>query len=131
MSTIAAISTPFGRGGIAVIRISGENAINVAKKMFITGCGLDLSEVEGGRAVYGRIVSDGEQIDDGIATVFLAPRSFTGEDTVEICCHGGILMTQTVLSALLTAGARAAEPGEFTRRAFLNGKMGLDKNQEV
>ena len=131
MSTIAAISTPFGRGGIAVIRISGENAINVAKKMFITGCGLDLSEVEGGRAVYGRIVSDGEQIDDGIATVFLAPRSFTGEDTVEISCHGGILLTERVLKTAFDCGAVRAEPGEFTQRAFMNGKIDLSGAEAV
>ena len=81
-------------------------------------------------AVYGSIFAldaNGEQqtVDDGIATVFRAPASFTGEDTVEICCHGGVLLTQTVLTACITAGARAAEAGEFTRRAFLNGKMGL------
>ena len=131
MSTIAAISTPFGRGGIAVIRISGENALKVAEKMFITACGLDLSEVEGGRAVYGRIVSDGEQIDDGIATVFCAPRSFTGEDTVEISCHGGILLTERVLKTAFDCGALPAEPGEFTQRVFMNGKIDLSGAEAV
>ena len=129
LDTIAAISTPYGKGGIAVLRISGEEAISVAEKVFIPAGGKCLSEKESNKAVYGNIyeVSCGErrQIDDGIAVIFRAPRSFTGEDTVEISCHGGILVTQKVLSALLSAGARPALPGEFTKRAFINGKMTL------
>ena len=124
--TIAAVSTPRGKGGVAVIRISGADALSVGDRIFSK----KLSETESNRAVYGGIfmpLADGgrTRIDDGIATVYRAPASFTGEDTVEICCHGGVLLTQTVLTACLAAGARAAEAGEFTRRAFLNGKMGL------
>ena len=131
MSTIAAIGTPFGRGGIAIIRISGEKALEVAEKMFIPAYGCALSKTEGGKARYGRIVSDGETIDDGIATVFLAPKSFTGEDTVEISCHGGILLTERVLKTALDCGATMAEAGEFTQRAFLNGKLDLAEAEAV
>ena len=131
MSTIAAISTPFGRGGIAVIRISGENALNVAGKMFIPACGCDLREAKGGQALYGKIVSEGEFIDDGIATVFLAPKSFTGEDTVEISCHGGILLTERVLKTAFDNGAVQAQAGEFSQRAFLNGKISLSEAEAI
>lgn len=125
LDTIAAVSTPFGKGGIAVIRISGRDALNVASKIFKPAKPISLTEAEADRAYYGGIYLAGEQIDDGIAVCFKAPRSFTGEDTVEISCHGGILITQRVLIAALVAGARAAEAGEFTRRAFINGKMKL------
>ncbi len=131
MGTIAAISTPFGRGGIAVIRISGENALAVAKRMFIPARGCDLCALEGGRAVYGKIMKEGVQIDDGIAAVFRAPASFTGEDTVEISCHGGILLTQRVLESALLCGARQARAGEFSQRAFLNGKLSLSEAEAV
>lgn len=130
--TIAAISTPHGKGGVALIRISGDEALSVAQKIFSA----KLSQVEANTAVYGKIYMiqpNGEkcQIDDGIATVYRAPRSFTGEDTVEICCHGGVLITQTVLTACFAAGARQAEAGEFTRRAFVNGKLGLDSAEAL
>ena len=129
LDTIAAISTPYGKGGIAVLRVSGENAISVAEKIFIPVGDKSLSEKESNKAIYGNIYETScenpQQIDDGIAVVFRAPRSFTGEDTVEISCHGGILVTQKVLTALLCAGARLAIPGEFTKRAFINGKMTL------
>ena len=130
LDTIAAVSTPHGKGGVALLRVSGEDAIAVASRVFCPANGKPLSDAPARMALYGKILSpeeDGEwlPVDDGMATVFRAPASFTGEDTVEICCHGGILMTQTVLSALLAAGARPAGAGEFTRRAFLNGKMGL------
>ncbi len=129
LDTIAAISTPYGKGGLAVLRISGEDAISVAARVFEPKSGKSLSDAESAKAIYGNIfeTADGKksQIDDGLATVFRAPRSFTGEDTVEISCHGGILVTQKVLSALLTAGARPAMAGEFTKRAFINGKMTL------
>ena len=129
LDTIAAISTPFGKGGIAVIRISGADAISVAERVFMPMNRKPLSSIESNRAVYGTIYSskDGESvaIDDGIAVVFRAPASFTGEDTVEISCHGGMLLTQRVLESALVAGARLATAGEFTRRAFINGKMTL------
>ena len=128
--TIAAISTARGKGGVALLRISGTDAIAICEKVFVPKSGKPLSEYAPRTAVFGTIYAPDErgvwnEIDSGLATVFRAPASFTGEDTVEICCHGGILLSQTVLTACLAAGARAAEAGEFTRRAFLNGKMGL------
>ena len=133
--TIAAVSTPRGKGGIAVIRISGADAVDVAGRVFKPTCGKPLTDIESNRAVYGRIYEvgkyDGAPIDDGIANVFRAPRSFSGEDTVEISCHGGLLVTEAVLSAVLSAGARHAEAGEFTRRAFVNGKMGLSEAEAL
>ena len=129
--TIAAISTAFGRGGIAVIRISGEDAIGIAAKVFVPASGKGLEEISSGRAVYGKIYGGGRVIDDGMALVLRAPRSFTGEDTVEISCHGGVLITQKVLEAVLMAGAEAAGPGEFTKRAFISGKIGLTEAEAV
>ncbi len=125
IDTIAAISTPRGVGGIAVIRISGGDAVSVAGRVFFTASGKTLPEVGHSHACYGEIRYCGEVIDDGIATVFFGPRSFTGEDTVEISCHGGVLVTERVLAAVLASGARAALPGEFTRRAFVAGKLTL------
>lgn len=129
LDTIAAVSTPYGKGGIAVLRVSGSDTLAVAEKVFSPKCGKMLSELDRSRAIYGNIyeIKNGKkvQIDDGIAVFFRAPASFTGEDTVEISCHGGILVTQKVLTALLSAGARHAAPGEFTKRAFINGKMTL------
>ena len=128
--TIAAISTARGKGGVALLRISGPDAVSICEKMFLPKSGKKLSEYAPRTAIFGSIYAPDDrgewnEIDNGLATVFRAPASFMGEDTVEICCHGGILLTQTVLTACLAAGARAAEAGEFTRRAFLNGKMGL------
>ena len=123
--TIAAVSTPRGKGGVAVIRVSGAEAIALCDRVFRAGNGAALTDTESNRAVWGHIFDRSECIDDGIATVFRAPRSFTGEDTVEISCHGGILVTEAVLGTILAAGARPAEAGEFTRRAFVNGKLGL------
>ena len=128
--TIAAISTARGKGGVALLRISGPDAISICEKVFFPKSGKPLSQYAPRTAVFGSIYAPDDrgewnEIDNGLATVFRAPASFTGEDTVEICCHGGVLLTQTVLTACLAAGARAAEAGEFTRRAFLNGKMGL------
>ena len=129
--TIAAVSTPYGRGGISVIRISGDEAVNVAEKMFSTKCGKTLSETPSRYSVYGDIVDNGTVIDDGMAVVFRAPASYTGEDTVEISCHGGILLTEKVLSLCFASGAVPAEPGEFTQRAFINGKLDLSKAEAV
>ena len=134
--TIAAISTPPGKGGVALIRISGDEALGIADKMFHPKSGKKLSEIKSRTAVYGDIMAyepTGElvRIDDGIATVFRAPASYTGEDTVEICCHGGVLITREVLSAALAAGARMAEPGEYTRRAHISGKLGLSEAEAL
>lgn len=129
--TIAAVSTPYGRGGIAVIRISGDGAVSVAERIFSTGCGKPLSQLPARYSVYGDIHDNGEVIDDGMAVVFRAPASYTGEDTVEISCHGGILLTEKVLSLCFAAGAVPAEAGEFTQRAFINGKLDLSKAEAV
>ncbi len=129
--TIAAISTAYGKGGIAVIRISGDEAVAVAEKMFKPVSGRPLSDYGAKSAVYGRIYSRGKVIDDGVATIFRAPSSYTGEDTVELSCHGGIYMSSRVLSEALVSGARMAEAGEFTRRAFLSGKMTLTEAEAV
>ncbi|MBE6543197.1 MAG: tRNA uridine-5-carboxymethylaminomethyl(34) synthesis GTPase MnmE [Ruminococcaceae bacterium] len=129
--TIAAISTPFGRGGIAVIRISGVDAIEISSKVFKPRSNKSLTEIPHGRTVYGLIVFEEKTVDDGMASVFKAPNSFTGEDTVEISCHGGILITQKVLEAVLAAGASPAAAGEFTKRAFVSGKIKLTEAEAV
>lgn len=128
--TIAAVSTPRGKGGVALLRISGPDAVEIATEVFLPRGRKFLRDCESRRAVYGTILrrdtcGDTEEIDDGVAVIFRAPASYTGEDTVEITCHGGVLVTREVLAAILAAGARAATAGEFTRRAFLNGKMSL------
>lgn len=133
--TIAAISTPYGKGGVALLRVSGPQAVEIAERVFRPRNAKRLSDAPPRTALLGDILAPacegGEVIDEGLATVFFAPASFTGETTVEICCHGGILLTQTVLASLLSAGARAAESGEFTRRAFLNGKLGLSSAEAL
>lgn len=130
VSTVAAISTPHGKGGIAVLRVSGDRAIEISGKVFKPIKGV-LSDVPSNCAVYGEIYLDGEKIDDGLATVFRSPKSYTGEDTVEISCHGSEIGTQMVLSALLSAGAEPAGAGEFTKRAFLSGKITLSQAETV
>lgn len=134
--TIAAISTPYGKGGVAMIRISGADAFSVADSVFKPARGVPLSEIAVAQTVYGAIYepsadAKSTHIDDGMAVRFASPHSFTGEDTVEISCHGGILVTAKVLGACLSAGARQAEAGEFTRRAFINGKMALSEAESL
>jgi tRNA modification GTPase len=129
--TIAALSSPIGKGGVAVIRISGTEAISVAEKVFKCASGKTVSELKPNMMVYGSIIFEEKVIDDGLCVKFCAPKSFTGEDTVEINCHGGIYITQKVLSAVFAAGARPAEAGEFTRRAFVNGKMALSQAEAL
>ena len=130
-SVIAAISTPSGKGGVALIRISGEDAIEIASKVFIPKSKKPLSEIPARMQVYGDIIKAGEVIDDGMAALFRAPASYTGEDTVEISCHGGMLITERVLEAVLLAGATLAERGEFTQRAFINGKLSLTDAEAI
>lgn len=129
--TIAAIATPAAVGGISVIRISGPEAIAVAERVFVPVSGRPLSQMKGYTAAFGRILSGGDVLDEGIATVFRGPKSYTGEDVVELSCHGGILVTRKALRAVLEQGALLAEPGEFTRRAFLAGKMTLTQAEAV
>lgn len=126
--TIAAIATPLGEGGIAVIRVSGPEAVGISATVFR---GKDLNTVPSHTAHFGRIVKGDEVIDEVVATVFRGPRSYTGEDTVEISCHGGVLVTQRVLETVLGAGAVPARAGEFTERAFLNGKLDLAQAEAV
>lgn len=130
-TTVAAVSTPYGRGGIAVIRISGPDAVPIAEKLFVPGGSMRFSEMEPNRMVWGHIYYMEESIDDGMAVVFRAPHSYTGEDTVEISCHGGIYLTQKVLESVFLCGAQPAGPGEFTKRAFLNGKLGLSQAEAI
>lgn len=131
MQTIAAIATPHAAGGISVIRISGDRALEIAGAVFQSVSGKAPSMMEGYTCTYGRFY-DGEQtLDDGILTVFRAPRSYTGEDVVELSCHGGIYVTGQILDAVYRAGAVPAEPGEFTKRAFLAGKMTLTQAEAV
>lgn len=129
--TIAAISTPYGRGGVAVIRISGADAVDVAGRVFRPASGKALGDYPANSAVHGSILKAGRIIDDGICTLFRAPRSYTGEDVAELSCHGGILLTERVLESVFEAGARMAEPGEFTRRAFTAGKLSLSQAEAV
>lgn len=128
--TIAAISTPVGSGGIAVIRISGSEALKTADRVFKGK--RPLADVLTHTVHYGFAVNgSGERIDEVLATVMRAPNSFTREDVVEISTHGGSVASRRVLDALIRAGARMAEPGEFTKRAFLNGRIDLSQAEAV
>lgn len=133
--TVAAVSTPRGRGGIAVIRVSGSDTAAVISRVFRPMGSIDPASLPPRRACYGRIVtSDAEgerEIDRGIVTFYKGPASFTGEDMAEISCHGGVYVTRAVLSAVLSAGARMADAGEFTRRSFLAGKLTLTEAEAV
>lgn len=130
--TIAAIATPVAPGGIGIVRISGEKAIHTAQKIFVPSGNRMLSMLSGYQAVYGYAQTlEGDRIDEGIALVFRLPKSYTGEDVVEISCHGGLLIMENVLQQALRAGARIAEAGEFTKRAFLNGKLDLTAAESV
>jgi tRNA modification GTPase len=130
-TTIAAISTGNAPGGIGVIRISGDNAIEIAGKVFSAIDSSSLSDLKGYRAKFGNIICDGEKMDNAVALVFRAPKSYTGEDVVELSVHGGMLIVQKTLQAVLDAGAVPAGAGEFTKRAFLNGKMDLTQAESV
>lgn len=130
MSTISAIATPNAIGGISVIRISGESAISVANSIFKSV--KKPVSMEGYTCAYGRIYDDNNQlIDDVVLSVFKSPKSYTGEDVVEISCHGGKFVTKQILRLILSKGVRLAEAGEFTKRAFLNGKMDLNQAENV
>lgn len=128
--TIAAVSTPYGRGGISIIRISGDDAITVADKVFCGKSG-KLTAAANRTINYGHIAKGGKIIDEVLVSVMRAPHTFTAEDVVEINCHGGIYVTRAVLEAVLENGARPAEPGEFTKRAFINGRVDLTYAQSV
>ena len=139
MQTICAISTAYGAGGIAVIRVSGEQAISIVDSLFVGR--VSLRDAAPNTVHFGRIqreitnykshITNIEELDTVLCSVFRAPHSFTGEDTVEIACHGSLFIQQELLRWLIDAGCKAAEPGEFTRRAFLNGKMDLTQAEAV
>ncbi|GAB2024837.1 tRNA uridine-5-carboxymethylaminomethyl(34) synthesis GTPase MnmE [Lactovum odontotermitis] len=127
--TIAAISTPLGEGAISIVRLSGAEAVNIAAQVFRGGA--DLTQADSHTIHYGHIQDGEELIDEVMVSVFRAPKTFTREDIVEINSHGGIAVTQEILQLLLRSGARMAEPGEFTKRAFLNGRIDLAQAESV
>jgi tRNA modification GTPase len=131
--TIAAIATPLGEGGLAVIRISGPRVLQVADSIFVPIGKSSKKPSEGDTHTvhYGKIVRQAKTVDEVLLTVMRAPRTFTREDVVEISCHGGLLPAKMVLETVLENGARLAEPGEFTRRAFLNGRIDLTQAEAV
>lgn len=128
---IAGIATAQGQGGIGVIRVSGKGSIEIVEKLFKSVSGKKLKDLKGYSACFGKIFYKEEDIDDVIVLVFRNPHSYTGEDVVEISCHGGLYITQKILRLVIEEGARPAEPGEFTKRAFLNGKIDLIKAESV
>ena len=129
--TIAAISTAQGEGGVGVIRISGSDSAMIADRVFKNINSKKLVDMKGYTAAYGKIIYNNEELDEAVALVFKAPHSYTGEDVVELSCHGGVYITKQVLRAVLDAGAVPAEAGEFTKRAFLNGKIDLTEAEAV
>lgn len=131
LSSIAAISTPLGTGGVGIIRISGKNATEIADRIFVSVNGKKLSSSKGYRAYFGRIFDGETAVDEVVCLVFRAPHSYTGEDVVEINCHGGVVLLKKILRLVLQNGAQAAAPGEFTKRAFLNGKLDLSEAESV
>ncbi len=130
-TTIAAISTAQGEGGIGVIRISGDDALIIADKIFKSSNNKKITQMKGYTAAFGKVCENGEDIDETVALVFKAPHSYTGENVVELSCHGGVYITKRVLRAVLNAGAVPALAGEFTKRAFLNGKIDLTEAEAV
>ena len=131
--TIAAISTPLGEGGLAVVRLSGPQALTIAERVFtpVGKSSLPPTAAQTHTLHYGKIVMRGQPVDEVMLAVLRAPRTFTREDVVEISCHGGLLPAKLVLDAVLQNGARVAEPGEFTKRAFLNGRIDLAQAEAV
>lgn len=127
MDTIAAIATPLQEGAISIIRVSGEDAVDIVNSIFSR----DLTKVNSHQIVYGYIMENDSYVDEVLVSVFKAPKSFTMEDIVEINCHGGIYLTKKILSLVLAAGARLADRGEFTKRAFLNGRIDLTQAEAI
>lgn len=129
--TICAISTAAGNGAIAIIRLSGKNAISIVDQVFTAKTKKKLSDLDPYRTIFGEISIDNEIVDEVLVTVFRSPNSYTGEDSVEISCHGSVYIQQKILEILIHNGARMATPGEFTMRAFMNGKMDLSQAEAV
>ncbi len=131
MSTIVAISTASGIGGIGIIRMSGENTFNILDKIFIPKNKQNITEIKGYTIKYGKIVDNNKQIDEVLVSYFKAPKSYTTEDMCEISSHGGQVVMKQILEVCLKNGAEIAEPGEFTKRAFLNGRIDLSQAESV
>jgi len=133
--TISAISTPAGEGGISVIRISGSKSYEITEKIFSSNIKgnkkINISSLDSHTIHFGYLFDGGEMIDEVLVSIFKKPNSYTGEDTIEISSHGGVLVTQKILSLILKCGARYAEPGEFTKRAFLNKRLDLSQAEAV
>ncbi|MBX4267043.1 tRNA uridine-5-carboxymethylaminomethyl(34) synthesis GTPase MnmE [Clostridium estertheticum] len=130
--TIAAISTSIGEGGISIIRISGDKAINIVDSIFVGNNNRKLNDFKSYTMRYGHIIDkDGVRLDEVIISYMKGPKSFTAEDTIEINCHGGVVGTNRILQEVIRSGARIAEPGEFTKRAFLNGRIDLSQAEAV
>lgn len=131
--TIAAISTPAGHGGIGIVRLSGPDALKIADRIFISARKKKLARLKSHRIIYGHVADPRtkETVDEVLVSVMKAPDTYTKEDVVEINCHGGQVSVQRILELILNAGARLAEPGEFTRRAFLNGRIDLAQAEAV
>lgn len=132
-STIAAVATPLGEGGIGIVRLSGPQAVAIADQMFQRKDGKKLADLPTYTLRYGKVVDpkSGRKLDEALAVVMRAPHSYTAEDVVEIQCHGGVVVVREVLNLALELGARLAEPGEFTKRAFLNGRLDLSQAEAV
>ena len=130
--TIAAIATAMSASGIGIIRISGDDSMEIISKVYRSKGGKkQIKEAESHTIHYGFIYDNDTMIDEVLVMIMKGPRSYTGEDTVEIDCHGGVLAMKKVLEAVIHAGARPAEPGEFTKRAFLNGRIDLSQAESV
>lgn len=130
--TIAAISTSIGEGGISIIRVSGDKSINIVDSIFIGKNNRKLNDFKSYTMRYGHVIDkDGSRLDEVIISYMKGPKSFTAEDTIEINCHGGVVGTNRILQEIIRAGARIAEPGEFTKRAFLNGRIDLSQAEAV
>ena len=129
--TIAAISTGMTDSGIGIVRISGEDAVEIADRVFHMKSGKKLCDQQSHTIHYGYIADQEETVDEVLVMLMRGPRSFTAEDTVEINCHGGVFAMKKILELVIRAGARPAEPGEFTKRAFLNGRIDLSQAEAV
>ncbi|OOM11052.1 tRNA uridine-5-carboxymethylaminomethyl(34) synthesis GTPase MnmE [Clostridium saccharobutylicum] len=131
--TICAIATPIGEGGVAIVRISGEKALDIAGKIFLAKNKQDIKQMQTYTMRYGNVIDldNNEIVDDVILSYMKGPHSYTGENVVEVNCHGGVVATNRVLNQIVKAGARLAEPGEFTKRAFLNGRIDLSQAEAI
>lgn len=129
--TIAAISTAIGEAGIAIVRMSGDDSVNIIDKIFKSASGKKMAEAENRKLLYGHIVDGDKQIDEVLVVKMKGPHSYTAEDIVEIHCHGGVVSVKRILNLILSKGARLAEKGEFTKRGFLNGRIDLTQAEAV